>query len=238
MGLWRFAVIATRVNFIAIGRGGRRGCSLSISGAPGLVDREEPAKNKGSVRIFRIGMNLTLVCGLLIGSLPLGAQSSASAEYKSKARVLVNIPSFIEWPESAFPSGQTYFSVCALGEFRFGIFLADLARGRTKHGRPIEIRWLKKDQDLQTCQILYVSRSESKRYAEIMGVLRGSNILTIGETSNFLDAGGAIVFSFREEEGLRFDVNLSATNAAHLKISSSLLALARRVLNTPEAAKS
>jgi hypothetical protein len=65
----------------------------------------------------------------------------------------------------------------------------------------------------------------------------GSNKLTIGETPNFLDAGGAIVLSF-EPEGLRFDVNLRATNSAHLKISSSLLTLARRVLNSPETAKS
>jgi uncharacterized protein DUF4154 len=189
--------------------------------------------------VHRIAINLILVCGFLVGSLPLNAQGFTSIEYQSEARVLVNLPSFIEWPERAVSSGQTSFYLCVLGEFRFGISLAELARGRTTHGRPIEIRWLKKDQDLQTCQILYVSRSETKRYAKIMNLVRGSDVLTIGETSDFLDVGGAIVFSFREkEEGLRFDVNMGATNAAHLKISSSLLALARRVLNIPEAAKS
>ena len=202
-----------------------------------MVCREEPVKNKCSVRMFRIGMNLILVYGLLVGSLPLSAQGFASTEYQSKASALVNLPSFIEWPESAFPSGQTSFSVCVLGDFGFGISLAKLARGRRTHGRPIEIHWFKKDQDLQTCQILYVSRSKAKRYAKILDGVRGSNKLTIGETPNFLDAGGAIVLSF-EPEGLRFDVNLGATNAAHLKINSNLLALARCVLNTPEAAKS
>jgi hypothetical protein len=173
----------------------------------------------------------------MLGSIPLRAQGSVSAEYQSKARILVNLPSFIEWPASAFPSGQPSFSICVLGDFGFGISLAKLARGQTTHGRPIEIRWLRKDQDPQTCQILYVNRSENKRYAKIMDIVRGSNILTIGENSDFLDAGGAIVFSFKEE-GLRFDVNLGATDAAHLKISSNLLALARHVLNTREASKS
>jgi hypothetical protein len=40
-----------------------------------------------------------------------------------------------------------------------------------------------------------------------------------------------------ELETLHFEVNLSAANAAHLRISSGMLSLARRVLNTPETAK-
>lgn len=140
-----------------------------------MVEREEPAKNRCPPRMFRIGMNLILVYGLLVGSLRLSAQGSVPTEYQTKATALVNLPSFIEWPESAFPSGQTSFSVCVLGDFGFGISLAELARGRTTHGRPIEIHWLKKDQDLQTCQILYVSRSETQRYAKILDVVRGSN---------------------------------------------------------------
>ena len=230
-------MIVTLVRYATISRKARQGCPVTISDAPRLVRAEGPASNKCVLPKFRIGMYLTLVFGLLVGSLPLAAQRSASAEYQSKASALVNLPSFIEWPESAFPSEQTPFSVCVLGDFEFGISLAELAKGRTTHGRPIEIHRLNRDQDLQTCQILYVSRSEVRRYAKILDGVRGSNKLTIGETPNFLDAGGAIVLSF-EPEGLRFEVNLRATNAAHLKISSSFLALARRVLNLPETAKS
>lgn len=232
-------VVTTPMRHFAIGPEAPRDYLPSISSDLDTIPREEPAKNVSCQRIWRLGVGLILVCSLLGSSLPLRAQDSVSKEYQSKARVLANLANFIEWPETAFSSRKTTFSVCVIGEFGFGIFLADLVKGRTTHGRPIQIRWLKKDPEVQTCQILFVSRSESKRYAQIMNIVQGSNILTIGETSSFLDSGGAIVFSFMEkEQELRFDVNLVATNAAHLKISSNLLALARRVLNIPEAAKS
>jgi HPt (histidine-containing phosphotransfer) domain-containing protein len=62
-------------------------------------------------------------------------------------------------------------------------------------------------------------------------------VLTIGETPEYLDAGGIVSLSMREE-AIQFDVNLVAANKAHLKISSRLLALARHVVNQTEAAKS
>lgn len=187
---------------------------------------------------LKVLRGVALLCALLgVLLIPRGVHSQESVEYQSKANFLANLPGFVEWPKVASLSTQTPFTVCVLGDFDFGLSLAKIARGVTAHGRRIEIRWVKKNRDLQTCQILYVSRSEAKGYLRILEKVQGSDILTIGETSDFLDAGGAIVFSFGPE-GLRFDVNLNAANAAHLKISSSLLALARRVLNTPEAAKS
>jgi hypothetical protein len=70
----------------------------------------------------------------------------------------------------------------------------------------------------------------------MLGSVRGQNVLTIGETPEFLDAGGILGFSMQGET-LQFDVNLREANRAHLKISSRLLALARHVVNPTEAAK-
>jgi hypothetical protein len=109
--------------------------------------------------------------------------------------------------------------------------------GRTLRNHRYEVRWIRKPQQSRSCQILFVSKSERKRYAELFDEIRGQMVLTIGETPEFLDAGGMIVFSMPGET-LQFDVNLAVANKAHLKISSQLLALARRVLNPTEAAKS
>ncbi len=104
------------------------------------------------------------------------------------------------------------------------------------HDRRIEIRWIRKPQELSACQILFVSHSEQKRYAQALDAVRGQTILTVGETPGFLDAGG--ILSFSGQQGtIQFDVNLEAASKAHLKISSRLLALARHVLNQTEAAK-
>jgi YfiR/HmsC-like len=167
---------------------------------------------------------------------PLTAQNSKADEYRSKAHFLATFPSFVEWPEIAFPSPQAPFLICVRGDFSFGTSLAELARGASPRGRRVEVRWVHNDQELRNCHIAFVSRSESKRYGKILQVLDGVGVLTVGETKDFLRDGGAISFSF-EREMLQFEVNLVAADNAHLKISSRLLTLARRVVNRGEAAK-
>ena len=167
---------------------------------------------------------------------PLSAQDSKPTEYRSKARFLATFPSFVEWPEIAFPSSEAPFLICVRGDFSFGTSLAELARGASPHGKRVEVRWVHNDQELRSCHIAFISRSESKRYAKLLQVLDGAGVLTVGETSDFLERGGAISFSF-EGEALQFEVNLVAADSAHLKINSRLLTLARRVVNRTGAAK-
>lgn len=101
----------------------------------------------------------------------------------------------------------------------------------------MEVRWVRKSQDLSACQVVFVSRSEKKDYNRALDAVRGRMILTVGETPEFLDAGGIVSFS-GQENAIQFDVNMGAAKAAQLKISSRLLALARRVVNVAEVAKS
>ena len=174
---------------------------------------------------------------LLVGAaLPVFCQGSKAAEYRSKANFLATFPSFVDWPESSFASVQAPFLICVRGDFSFGTSLAELARGALSHGRRIEVRWVRKDQELRNCHVAFVSRSESKRYAKVLQTLEGADVLTVGETEGFLGAGGAISF-LSEHETLQFEVNLIAADTAHLKISSRLLALARHVVTRTEAAK-
>jgi len=134
-------------------------------------------------------------------------------------------------------------AVCenTVSDLRFrGVFLWYFPRGNdrgtTVHDRRLEIRWIHKPQELSSCQILFVSRSEQKRYNQALDVVRGRMVLTVGETPEFLAAAG---FELLQQQGaIQFDVNLEAANKARLKISSRLLALARHIVNDAEAAKS
>jgi hypothetical protein len=173
--------------------------------------------------------------GLLTSALT-GAQVSTPAEFRSKANFLANFPSFVEWPDGMFASPQSPITICVSGDFRFGTVLAEAARGVTPHGRRVEIRWARKDQDLRLCQIVFVSRSESKRYSQLLQGIERDGVLTVGETPDFLAAGGIVSFDFARE-ALQFEVNLSAADSAHLRISSRLLALAKRVLRKNEGGK-
>jgi hypothetical protein len=174
---------------------------------------------------------------LLMAAHFVAAQSSVPLEYRIKASFLATFPSFIDWPGGAFPTAETPFLVCVVGDFRFGTYLSEVTRSTAPHGRRIEVRWVHKDQELRNCHILFVSRSESKRYARVLQIVQGADVLTVGETPDFLDAGGALSFSF-QNEALQFEVNLVAANDAHLKVSSKLLAIARRVVNNPNSSKS
>jgi hypothetical protein len=59
--------------------------------------------------------------------------------------------------------------------------------------------------------------------------LRGQPVLSVGETANVLSDGGMICFHL-EGDRIRFDINLGAADASHLKISSRLLLLATSVM--------
>lgn len=88
---------------------------------------------------------------------------------------------------------------------------------------------------MRSCHILFVSHFEGKKYLKILQAVQGADVLTVGETPDFLDAGGAMTFSF-EQDVLHFEVNLGAATNAHLKVSSRLLAIAKKVTNKPEIA--
>ena len=183
-----------------------------------------------------------MVWALVIASPAVFCQGDTGTEYRNKANFLVRFLDFVEWPDSAFLSSQAPFVVCVRGDFLFGTSLAEIARGSSPQGKHVDVRWIHEDQKLRGCHIVFVSRSESKRYAKILQAVAGADVLTIGETPDFLNAGGAMSFTGQSNaagnQALQFEVNLEAATSAHLRISSKLLAVARRVVGLPEDRKS
>jgi YfiR/HmsC-like len=192
----------------------------------------------GSIFVRPRKILFALVTCFFVGApFPVLAQDSTAAEYRSKAIFLAAFPIFVEWPDTAFSSAQSPFLICVRGDFSFGTSLAELTRGASPHGRRVEVRWVHKDQELRSCHIAFISHSELKRYPKLLQLLDGTGVLTVGETDDFLTAGGIISFSSSGHETLQFGVNLVAADTAHLRISSRLLALARHVVSRAEAAK-
>jgi hypothetical protein len=167
---------------------------------------------------------------------PTSAQQFGKSQYRAKANFLAAFPKFIDWPSEAFPSQQAPINLCVFGDFNFGTSLAEITRGITIRGRRLEVRWERDQQLLRTCHILFVSHSEAKQYAKILKAIEGANVLTVGETPDFLARGGAIGFLL-EEDRLEFEVNIGAATDAHLRISSNMLALARHVITSTDGAK-
>lgn len=188
---------------------------------------------------------LSWVCALLCASLlafesaqSLAAvQDPAANETVWKANFLAKSAAFIEWPVDSPMHNANAFRWCVYGTFSFGTTLAELTRDLTFDGKRSEVKWVKKDAELSGCQIIFVSRSEAKNYAKVLDASRAGRALTVGETADFLDAGGMVAL-FTDGKAPAFEVNLDAVDAAKLKLSSRMLALARRVVNHTIAEKS
>ena len=154
-------------------------------------------------------------------------QDSAS-EYELKAAMLYNLARFVEWPPSAYSDGQAPTVLCLLGRDPFGTYLSSLTSREIVNGRPVQIRRLRNSSELSGCHVLYISSSERKSVPQILGDLKGSSVLTVGDMSQFATHGGMVQFEL-EEKQVHFDINLAASTRADLKISARLLVLAKIV---------
>jgi len=134
----------------------------------------------------------------------------------------------IEWPLGAFADLQSPFTICVFGKDPFGSSLDEAFANKNIGDRPIVIQRPKGKTELRHCHVVFVSSSEAELVADIVGRLQGTNVLLVGESAGFAEAGGVIEFS-REDNYVRFTVNTDAADRATLKVSARLIAVAKIV---------
>jgi hypothetical protein len=78
------------------------------------------------------------------------------------------------------------------------------------------------------CRLLFVSGGENRRLEEVLAAVKNLPMLTVGESDDFLERGGMISLVIRDK-AVRLEINLAAAEAAGLKVSSRLLAVANVV---------
>lgn len=187
------------------------------------------------VRERSVAVVLAAAIGLVL-PFATAAQEYVPGESRSKAAFLATFPSFVDWPDGAFPSSDSPINTCVLGDFRFGTTLAEVSRDSAPHGRRIAVRWIRNDQQIRGCHILFVSSSEVAHYSKVIADVQGTSTFTVGETTDFVSAGGMLSIAF-EHEAIQFEVNLASAREAHFRVSSRLLALAHRVVEQVESSK-
>ena len=161
----------------------------------------------------------------------LAAQAARASEYQVKAVFLFNFAQFVDWPATAFPDSASSFVICILGEDPFGGFLDQTVRDEHVGGRALAIRRYRSVSEIETCHILFISRSPAERPEDILTGLKHRPILTVSDADRFAERGGMIRF-VSDRNRIRLQINRSAAEAAHLTISSNLLRLAEIV--TPQ----
>jgi len=171
---------------------------------------------------------MALLTALLASAL---LQTGAAPEYQVKAVFLFNFAQFVDWPPPQppeVPDSAAPLVIGILGEDPFGGFLDATVRGERLGARPFVLRRYQKVDDVEACDILYISRSEAKRMQAILARLKERPILTVSDVDRFAERGGMIRL-VTDRGRIRLEVNLEAAQGARLTISSKLLRVAEIV---------
>ena len=189
-----------------------------------------PATRIPSVRTRVAARMIVFLCliSFLSGALKPARCQTTAEEYQIKAAFLYHFAQFVEWPGSTMNGRDLSLNLCILDGDPHLLELRNSIEGKPIGSRVFHVRQLSPAQEIQGCQILFLSRDQARRQSAMLKSLHGLPVLTVGETSNFLTDGGMIRFHLKDNK-IRFDINLGAADLSHLKISSRLLLLATSV---------
>ena len=158
------------------------------------------------------------------------AQSEVQAsEYRVKAAFLYKFGAYIEWPDGSFSRPDSPLVIGVAGADALAEDLAQIVAGRNVNGRPVSVRKVRAGGSLEGVHILFIGREDGGRLAEFLAAARGRPVLTVTESEDTLPPGSMINFVVVDDK-VRFDVALVPADLGSLKISSRLLAVARKVV--------
>ena len=167
-----------------------------------------------------------LVCFGLAGGLAVGDELIGGVgEYQVKAVFLYNFTQFTEWPKGTFSASNAPFVIGIVGEDPFGDTMDKSVRGEVVRGHPLVVKRLRPDEDMRSCQVLFISRSEKARLPELLDKLKGSPVLTMGDIEGFAQQGG-MVNLLLVNKSVKMEINSAAAEEAGLRISGKVLSLA------------
>lgn len=160
----------------------------------------------------------------------LSAEQLHPTESQVKAAYLYNFGKFVRW-QTDQTAGPQALEICILGKDPFGAILDSTVSGESIDGRKIAVRRLVKPQDAAHCNILYISISEESRLGSVLSAVQHFSPLTVSDIPDFATHGGMIEF-IAQQGKIRFEVNRFAAEQSHVTLSSELLKVAVKVIDS------
>jgi hypothetical protein len=159
--------------------------------------------------------------------LPMPGRAQQPTASSLEAVFLFKFAAFVEWPTA--PSPGAPFTIGILGADDVAADLEEVVRGRNVDNRPVVVRRLKDPEALAGLQMVFVGRREAPRLAAVVRAARPLAILVVSDMPQGLEAGSVINF-VSVEDRIGFEVSVEAAERSNLKVSSRMLAVARRVV--------
>lgn len=151
-----------------------------------------------------------------------------ASEASVKAAFLYKFPAYVEWPAHAFASPTAPFVFGVVGQEEVATELERLVAGRQWSGHPMVVKRIDGD-NVRGVQVLFVGRGASDRVTALVRAALAPGILVVTESQKGFAAGSAINFVIQDER-VGFEVSADAAERSGLRISSRMLAVARRVV--------
>jgi hypothetical protein len=186
----------------------------------------------GGFRMRRLGRRWTtgLALTATLVTVVMPARADEQLEYAIKAEVLERFTHFIDWPNDAFASASSPFVLCVVGETPLTSHLQFvLARDHRIKEHHAELRQIKTDGDIGSCQVAFFAASERPRLKQLLARTAGHPILTVGDSDGFAHEGVLINLNLDEGNHVRFEICADAVKRSGLKLSAQLLRFARVV---------
>lgn len=192
-------------------------------------ERERPGGNsRPAGRLVSLRVLVTLL--LLAQAAELAANGpsiDARREANVKAVFLYSFGRYVQWPQQ--PKKQ--FVIGVLGEVseHFAQAIHRVAATRTIDRKLITVRRFEAVDEVQDCQILFVTDSISEEEQNaLLESHKTRPVLLVGESPGFAQRGGVINF-YLNGSTVRFEINGEAAHRRKLKLDAKLLNLGRPV---------
>src|SRR5579863_7299034 len=131
---------------------------------------------------FGAGVLATLGHGL--------AYPQAISENQVKAAYLYNFAKFVEWPQETFPDATSPIHLCVLNDPSIGSELSQIVKDKHISGRSIVVVPIQNGEKGRSCQILFINSAQNTEIEHVLKVLQGASVLTVGESTGFVEQGG------------------------------------------------
>jgi hypothetical protein len=170
-----------------------------------------------------------LAMGVLLGVLGLPGRIAAAETYSAEAveaAFLSRFIGYVDWPPQL--ASDAPFTIAVLDDDAVASELTLLIGKRPVPNRVALVRTIRTVQDLGNAQILYIGAAHTDDLRRLIAPLAGRPVLIVTNEPDGLEAGSTVNFLLIDHR-VRFEISLDASQAAGLRISSELLAVAVRV---------
>ena len=198
----------------------------------------EPAPLQPSNRrVARRFPTACLLCAIAVLALisvgpRLPAQNRPS-QYDVEAAYLLDFGKFTQLSTGSHTPQRATFDVCIVGRDPIGPTIDKLAANDTVDNREVQVLRDASASQARTCAIAYFNSHDDDLTRDALKLLAGADVLTVGDSPNFLKDGGMVQFVV-ETNHVRFAVNLDAVRKTHIVLSSQLLRVALYVEGQPK----